>query len=95
MLHVSLTIGHNVHGVPTHDTWTVMMAATTILGSHGATVINCDGLWMGEAEKSTRIEVVCNLKPEDVKTRVSKLSRYLTQDAIMCEVKPTTIEFLG
>lgn len=93
---ITLTIGHNVSGVPTHDTRTVMMAATTVLGAQGATVINCDGLWMGEAEKSTRIEIVRdNLSEDHIRTRVARLSHYLMQDCIMCKVKKTTVEFIG
>lgn len=95
MLNVTLTIGHNVNGVPTLDTEVVTMAATTVLGAHGCTVIQCNGMWMGEAETSTRIEVVCNLKPSHARARVTKLSHYLMQEAIMCECKEVNIEFLG
>lgn len=95
MLNVTLTIGHNVKGIPTLNTRLVTMAATTIMGACGATITKCDGIWMGESESSTRIDIACNLKEEHVKARVSKLSSYLMQDAIMCETRIADIEFLG
>ena len=92
---VSLTIGHNVGDVPTFTTEEVVAAATTLLGALGATVISCRGMWQGMPEASTRIEVVTGLEADHIRARVEKLSHYMMQDCIMCEVKPTTIEFLG
>lgn len=61
-LHV--TIGHNVRGVPTHNTVTVCATAARILGIEGMTAYQCVGYWHGEHEASTRIEV-CSLNDDE------------------------------
>lgn len=93
---ITLTVGHNVKGVPTLTTREVVNCVTTYLGAKGATVLGCDGMWEGVPETSTRIEVVRdNLTRDMIYKRVRKMSRCLRQEAIMCEVKEVTIEFLG
>jgi hypothetical protein len=93
---ISLTIGHNVAGVPTLSTAEVVAAATTYFGAKGATVMGANGMWCGIPEKSTRIEIVRdNLEEEDIRARVRRLSRVLRQECIMCEITRTCVEFLG
>jgi hypothetical protein len=93
---ITLTVGHNVAGVPTWDMDTVVAVATTYLGCKGATAIYADGMWCGERERSTRLEIVRdNLTADDIRARVRRMSRALQQECIMCEIVRTSVEFLG
>jgi hypothetical protein len=91
---IQLTIGHNVQGVPTWQTSDVARAAAGVLEVDGMTAVPCYGLWRGEAEESTRIEIVTEpARVESIVARVPALCRALRQDAIMCETA-AGIEFV-
>ena len=63
MKDIHLTIGHNVNGRPTHTTRAVCATAARILEVEGFTAVPCLGMWRGEAEDSTRLEI-CGLDDE-------------------------------
>lgn len=91
---VSLTIGHNVAGVPTHDTLHVSEQVARILNIDAFTAIPCVGMWKGEAEASTRIEIATGeAEAEEIAKRVPYLAYALMQEAIMCEIRPASITF--
>ena len=91
---IQLTIGHNVAGVPTHDTFDVCHKVEQILGIEAYTAIPCYGMWRGEAEASTRIEIVTD--PENARVihdNVAFLAHSLDQEAIMCQFAGS-VEFI-
>lgn len=91
---VSLTIGHNVAGTPTHDTAHVAEQTARILGVDAFTAIPCLGMWRGEAENSTRIEIVTDdATASEIAERVPYLAYALMQEAIMCEIRPASVTF--
>ena len=93
-LHV--TIGHNVRGVPTHNTATVCATAERILGIEGMTAYQCVGYWHGEHEASTRIEV-CGLNDDEAARMwalLPYLARELEQKEVMAEVVPSSARFV-
>ena len=96
MKSVHLTIGHNVKGIPTFTTAEVCGHVSDVLGLEAFTAIECLGMWRGEVEKSTRIEV-CGLTDEEaagIRELVPVLAAALAQDAIMCEIRRDAIEFV-
>ena len=97
MLQVSLTIGHKVGSVERWDTPAVADAVTTMLGVEAFTAIPCFGMWRGQAETSTRIEIVCGDESEarSISAQVPFLAEMLQQEAIMCEVRPCTTSFIA
>ena len=66
MKNVHITIGHNVNGQPKHDTPAVCGMVSEVLGLEAFTAFECFGMWRGEAERSTRIEV-CGLTDEEAR----------------------------
>ena len=94
---VTLTIGHKVGSSERWDTPTVADAVTTMLGVEAFTAIPCYGMWRGQAESSTRIEIVCGNESEarSIAAEVPFLARMLEQEAIMCELRPCSTEFVA
>lgn len=97
MKDIHLTIGHNVNGHPTHTTRAVCATAARILEVEGFTAVPCLGMWRGEAEDSTRLEI-CGLDDEAARavwTRVPLLAAALDQVEVMAEAVPSRIRFIG
>lgn len=94
MRKVRLTIGHNVGTVPVFDTMAVCAAVTTTLAVSAFTAIPCYGMWQGQPEQSTRVEIVTT--DDDVERIVSlvpALAGQLNQEAITCEVSDANVSF--
>ncbi len=94
---ITLTIGHKVGADERWDTPTVASAVTTMLGVEAFTAIPCFGMWRGQAESSTRIEIVVDGADEAraIADEVPFLAQMLEQEAIMCEVRPSHTEFVS
>lgn len=93
---VTMTIGHNVKGTPTHDTQSVCEYVGQYLGIDAYTAIPCYGMWRGDAEESTRIEI-CGLDryaAEAIRTDIPVLAQALAQDSIMFEIGSAKIAFV-
>lgn len=96
MMQVSLTIGHKVGTVERWDTPTVADAVTTMLNVEAFTAIPCYGMWRGQAETSTRIEIICDEPTaESIRREIPFLAEMLQQEAIMCDVRPCTTSFVA
>ena len=96
MKQVTLTIGHKVGDEERWDTPTVADAVTTFLGIEAFTAFPCVGMWRGQAETSTRIEIVCDERTASyVEGEVPFLAEMLQQEAIMCDVRPCTTSFVA
>lgn len=93
---IHLTIGHNVKGVPTFKTREICEFASEYLGIEAFTAMECAGMWQGERENSTRIEI-CALsesEADSIRANVPILAQALAQDSIMCETRPDHVEFV-
>lgn len=96
MASVHLTIGHNVAGVPMFETSEICEYATDYLGIEAFTAIECAGMWQGQREESTRIEI-CALSDDEaqmIRSRVPLLAQVLGQQEIMFEIRPDHVEFI-
>lgn len=96
MKNISLTIGHNVNGAPRWNIQNVTAAVSLTLELEAFTAIPCFGMWRGEAEESTRIEI-CNVTDEqaqEIRARIPKLSELLEQEAIMYQETTASVEFV-
>lgn len=93
---VAMTIGHNVKGTPTHDTHSICEYVSQYLGIDAYTAIPCYGMWRGDAEKSTRIEI-CGLDrntAEAIRADIPVLAQALAQESIMFEICRAEIAFV-
>lgn len=93
---ITLVIGHNVAGVPMLKTSEICEHATEYLRVQAFTASQCFGMWNGEREDSTKIEI-CALEDseaEAIRERVALLAQALHQDAIMFEIRPDHVEFI-
>lgn len=97
MKDLHLTIGHNVAGVPTHNTGDVCRACAGVLGIEAFTATQCLGVWRGEAEASTRIEVCAVDEAEAARiwALLPDLAAALDQVEIMAEVAPSRVRFVS
>ena len=96
-MQVHLTIGHNVAGVPTLKREQVAAAVASVCKLEACTIIPCWGMWRGEFEESTRIEV-CGIDEQEaarIRACVPALAAELNQEAIMCEVRAGAVEFIA
>ncbi len=96
MKNVHLTIGHNVNGTPKWNINNVAAAVSLTLELEAFTAIPCFGMWEGEAEESTRIEI-CNLtddQAQEIRSRIPRLSELLEQEAIMYQETTASVEFV-
>ena len=93
---VHLTIGHNVKNVPTFETPEICDYVAHYLGIEAFTAIECAGMWRGECEKSTRIEICALSKNEadSILSVIPDLACALCQDSIMCEIRPDSVQFV-
>ena len=93
---IHLTIGHNVKNVPTFTTREICEHVTDYLGIEAFTAMECFGMWQGNAEKSTRIEIcaLTEAEADAIRANVPTLAQALAQDAIMCETRPDHVEFV-
>lgn len=93
---VVLTIGHNVNGKPTLTTHYITKRVTMRLQINGFTAIPCLGMWEGEAEQSTRLEINALDKAEadDIRAQIPELAKALGQMQVMFEMKPSQVEFI-
>lgn len=97
MLTISLTIGHNVKGLP-H--WTTEQVANTVrnaLQLEAFTAIPCVGCWNCEREDSTRVEIahVDNVEASRIRSLVPLLCTLLLQDAIMYDEHACSVQFIA
>lgn len=91
---IKLTIGHNVQGVPTHEIGDVCRMVEAFLGVDAYTAIPCYGMWRGEAEASTRVEIVTDpASARIIRDNVAHLAHALDQEAIMCQCAGS-VEFI-
>ena len=93
---ITLVIGHNVAGVPMLKTSEICEYVTDYLRVEAFTATECFGMWNGERENSTKIEI-CALgenEARSIRARVPLLAQVLHQDAIMCEIRPDRVEFI-
>ena len=93
---ITLVIGHNVGADPMFKTSEICDYAADYLGVEAFTASQCFGMWRGEREESTRIEI-CALSDDEAETiraRVPLLAQVLGQQAIMCELRPDHVEFI-
>lgn len=93
---VAMTIGHNVKDTPTHDTQSVCEYVSQYLGIDAYTAIPCYGMWRGDAEKSTRIEI-CGLDrdaAEAIRADIPALAQALAQESIMFAIGSAEIAFV-
>lgn len=91
-----LTVGHNVDGHPVHTTASVCTACDDVLGIPGYTAIPCAGMWMGQREESTRLEI-CALQDDEAERLaglVPRLAALLGQAEIMAEIRPSRARFI-
>ena len=93
---VQLTIGHNVGSAPTFTTMEICGYVSQYLHVRGFTAFVCFGMWDGETEESTRIEIAGLTDDESEKIRelVPTLAQALNQQAIMFEVRADRVEFI-
>lgn len=96
MKDLHLTIGHNVAGVPTHNTGDVCRACAGVLGIEAFTAVQCLGVWRGEAEASTRVEICAVSEAEAARIwqLLPDLAAVLGQVEIMAEVMPSRVRFV-
>ncbi len=93
---INLTIGHNVKNAPMFNTREICEYVTEYLGVQAFTAMECFGMWNGERENSTRIEI-CALSESEadaIRANVPVLAQALAQNAIMCETRPDQVEFV-
>ena len=95
MQKVQLTIGHKVGSVEVFDTPAICHEVTTTLGVDAFTAIPCVGMWKGQAEMSTRVEMVFSddSQAEYVLSLVPTLAHNLNQEAIMVEHYDAAVTF--
>ncbi len=96
MKNLHLTIGHNVNGAPKWNINNVTAAVRLTLEVEAFTAIPCFGMWKGEAEESTRIEI-CALdddKAARIREAIPRLSELLEQEAIMYQETTANVEFV-
>lgn len=84
---VTLSIGHNVgNEVEAVSTEMIEYAITDVLEVDGATFYNVDGVWQGQTETSTRVEIYCTwFKARKIKREIPRLASLLEQHSIYYE----------
>ena len=93
---IHLTIGHNVQNAPMFNTREICEYVTEYLGVQAFTAFECVGMWQGERETSTRIEIcaLTEIEAQTIRANVPILARALAQACIMCETRPDHAEFI-
>lgn len=80
---ITLSIGHNVHGTPTHTHNDVLRVFACYMAAHGIqgyTAYETSGCYLGEVETSSKIELFDEV--EDLPGLLVELCDTLDQDAI-------------
>lgn len=97
MKNMIITVGHNVGGVPTHSTARVCAECCSTLGVDGITAIPCMGVWRGEVEESTRVEIrsVSDDEAARIWALLPELAERLGQVEVMAEVKESETHFIA
>ena len=92
---VTLTIGCNVNGVPTHEPAHVVETAGRVLGVEAMTAYTCAGWWRGEAETSVRVEIAAlsDERAGEIVEALPELCEALGQQEIMYEARPDAVGF--
>lgn len=93
---IQLTIGHNVNGAPKWNINNVTAAVSLTLEIEAFTAIPCYGMWRGEAEESTRIEIAAldDGAAERIRALIPSLAELLEQEAIMYQEAIANVEFV-
>lgn len=96
MKDLTLTIGHNVNGVPTHTFAHVVAFTAAALQIKGLTAWECTGFWEGEVERSTRIEIGAleEDRLEKILTQIPSLAEALKQNAITVQIRDSATAFV-
>lgn len=95
-MRVSIMVGHNVGNVPTFNDDEIVAEAMDILALQGATCYGTIGVWRGNTEESTRIDVICSLREaRRIKAAAPALARALNQDAVLVSIMPSFASFVG
>lgn len=94
---VTLTIGCNVNGIPTHEPAHVVETAGRVLEVDAMTAYTCAGWWRGEAETSVRVEISALSEAEAARilSLVPGLAFALGQAEIMTEARADAVEFIA
>lgn len=80
---IAISIGHDVHGVPTHSHCDVLRVFNGLMAAHGIagySAYQIDGCYMGECETSTRIELFDDVR--DLRGLLCALCDALDQEAV-------------
>lgn len=94
---ITLWIGHNVDGKPALSGAMVEATTLNVLELQGATFSDVRGIWQGEREESTRVDI-CHMtqdEVDDIRARVPYLASVLNQDSIMLAITPSYTEFIA
>lgn len=94
MKQMTITIGHNVGDGETvpHTHEHVIATACDILALQGYTAYECAGMWQGEREDSTRLELygLTDDGAARIEAAIPVLATALSQRAIYIDVRPDT-----
>lgn len=97
MQDMTITVGHNVRGIPTHDEASILEALRWTLDPEGFTAYPVQGLWHGEREDSTRIEISA-LEDDEAARLMLELPAFcalLEQEAVAVDLRPSTLQFIA
>lgn len=94
---IHITIGHNVDGKPKHNIKAVTKAVYNTLDIEAFTAFGCLGMWRGEAEDSTRIEInnISASEADRINALIPELARQLEQVEIMFEKFESNTQFIA
>lgn len=93
MQQLNITIGHKVGKTEKWTIGDICAAFEMVTGCEAYTAIPCFGMWKGQAEASTRIEVVTD-SPERIASKVPELADLLDQEAIMVQNVQAVAQFV-
>lgn len=93
---ITLTVGHNVNGVLCLNTDTVRKAVSDVLGVDALTAYPVQGVWCGDVEPSTRVELnaLSREARKAILAAIPTLSETLNQECIMTTCTRSTTRFL-
>ena len=95
---ITLTIGHNVYGTRRWTSRDVQDALRHIMPRvTGATLFEVDGMYNGEFERSTRVELFAldSSLTAYVRGRIPALCERLQQECIMCTCTESNTTFIS
>lgn len=92
---VSVTIGHDVGGVAMLTRAQVLDAFERVTGCEAYTALDASGMWRGQAEPSTRLEIVCTeAQARALADAMPELARVLSQQCVMFDARPCAVRFI-